>query len=281
MTDKLVKPITSETMSSFHGFLKRLSLLKLRKKLLLKKSKTQKTPLKTTGRSRNGRIGRSPIYKDTILTKQSTPLPPKAAKAAQGEGEVKKLIKIWKEYTGDTSLDSLRGRETQRLLKLFTETCKGNFEIWKNFCRMIGENKFLNGKASTIGWKVTLQWLLRPRNLEKILLGNYGLKISEIYAVAKSTQDCVAEVLENHQSLPAEEASSYGQILQNLADRVGGQSVISWFKSVSLGGMQEGLLRLLAPSKFQASYIETHFRSKLLEAAKTAGLSDVEITCHA
>lgn len=63
--------------------------------------------------------------------------------------------------------------------------------------------------------------------------------------------------------------SSWNSLLERLQARIPPESYSTWFKRLSFLKWDGGCLRLLAPNRYVKDWIESHYRSELLEAARS------------
>ena len=66
-------------------------------------------------------------------------------------------------------LTSKREAQIGRRLK---EGLEGSQDNWESLCQDIVNSPFLMGKNKT-KWKVSIDWILNPTNMAKVLEGNY------------------------------------------------------------------------------------------------------------
>ena len=229
-------------------------------------------------RSRNGHRDHSSIYRNNKTLQN--PQPPTAAKAAAGGEELLNLIIIWNEYLGDKeNVEQLRPRKKKQLLRIFRETCKSNLDIWKNLCRMLAANKYLNGQISTIGWKITLDWLLKPRNWDKINQEKYGLKLGSIYHLERTVEQGVEEIIHKQQSrgVSNKMLELYSKLLEKLSQLADPDAIVSWFGDTMLLVKDSKHWVIKASSDFIADSIKTRFDQELRQIQQSFGLDEVTV----
>ena len=88
------------------------------------------------------------------------------------------MINYWNEevqrtLTGKTVILNT-DRKKQLTLRLKSELCD-NLDSWKTLCHDVKESNFLMGDNDK-KWKVTIDWILKPSNIIKVLEGNYKNK---------------------------------------------------------------------------------------------------------
>lgn len=229
-------------------------------------------------RSRSGHDGRSSIYRNNKTLQN--PQPPTAAKAAAGGEEILNLIKIWNEYLGNkANIKQLRPRKKKQLLRIFRETCKSNLDIWKNLCRMLAANKYLNGQISTIGWKITIDWLLKPGNWNKIIQEKYGLKLNSIYHLERTAEQGVEEIIHKQQSRGANSKiiELYSKLLEKLSQLIDPNAIVSWFGDTVLVVKDSKHWVIKASNNFIANSIKTRFDQELRQIQQSFGLDEVRV----
>ena len=81
---------------------------------------------------------------------------------------------IWNEICGDV-LPKAKLGVTAREVKLrrrLAEDFHGQLEEWRAFCLTIRASPLLCGEKGD--WRASIDWVLEPRNVAKILEGNYA-----------------------------------------------------------------------------------------------------------
>lgn len=118
---------------------------------------------------RNQPISYSETTTETTKEESSTLLSAKA-------DDHKRMISIWiAELPG---LPKPRGCTDQRRRKLqrqLKEFCQGDLELWRQACQRVAAAPHLCGENDR-GWTASLDWVIEPRNLTKILEGNYDAR---------------------------------------------------------------------------------------------------------
>lgn len=116
---------------------------------------------------------RSPSQEQELEQKQESPLPPKGTVAASNELQPEGILQKWNTIPGVKpckTLDAtLRGRIRTRLTEHPDRTW------WDGLFQQVAAADFLCGRTNgTRGaFHVTLDWVLGPKNLGKVLRGNY------------------------------------------------------------------------------------------------------------
>ena len=85
--------------------------------------------------------------------------------------------------------------------------------------------------------------------------------------------------LRREAALPEEDGSGWARAaaqLQAQDPAVWG----AWFAPLVPVGAESGILTLLAPSRFLAEYVTTHYHSRLLAAVSGQGVREVRVTCE-
>jgi len=89
---------------------------------------------------------------------------------------VSDALGIWNEICGDV-LPKAKPGVTAREIKLrrrLAEDFHGQLEEWRAFCLTIRASPLLCGEKGD--WRAGIDWVLEPRNIAKILEGNYAAR---------------------------------------------------------------------------------------------------------
>jgi len=112
----------------------------------------------------------------------------------------------------------------KELRERFQDSFEGKWEKWKDFCERIEANTFLMGGGPR-GWKASLDWALRPENIEKVVKGQYtgqGATRSERMIQMEKEKPVTAEEIEG--------SELWKKFCVNLAQLIGPASFRAWFK---------------------------------------------------
>ncbi len=161
--------------------------------------------------------------------------------------QIQKIIsmkQIWNELVegkGDKFvLDQISKREQAYLLKALVQYFSNDVDLWKIFCTKITTSSFLMGEKTY--FKVSLSWILRFANLQKVMDGNlYGLgdrSPKPFKNIVHSQESSLVCDLNNDILMDGFVQESMIQealnIRQKILQRVGEGAYISWFSKARL-----------------------------------------------
>jgi len=87
---------------------------------------------------------------------------------------LKAMASIWRDVCGDV-LPVPRGLDKGRqaaLRRRFSDTFGRSLDQWRDFCQRVRGSPFLTGENSS-GWRADLDFMLKPKNANKLLEGGY------------------------------------------------------------------------------------------------------------
>lgn len=91
-------------------------------------------------------------------------------------------------------VEQLSGRRTRRILRL-SERSGGekSLDWWQSYFRKVSLSPFLTGKNRS-GWRATIDWLLNPENVVKVMEGNYDPPVRDRSNAESRMLDYVKEM---------------------------------------------------------------------------------------
>ncbi len=139
---------------------------------------------------------------------------------------------------------------------------------WQEYCSQIAQSRFLMGDNQS-GFRVTLEWALKPENAYKVLEGaiydkpldskkDLSPKTPSPRENAQKAQTCIADL-----SDPLLQKLSRG-----LVEKLGAATWLSWFKNVRIIARSTHRLVLSCPTRFIRNYIRSHFSEAVLATAQ-------------
>jgi len=90
------------------------------------------------------------------------------------------MVRIWNEILQDTKVHKITKTSIKRRARLattFHDFCDGDFDQWRQLCLRISMSPFLTGKTSD--FRMGIDWIMNPENLEKIFDGKYDVEPGE------------------------------------------------------------------------------------------------------
>jgi len=82
-----------------------------------------------------------------------------------------KMLEIWKKCIGQEGVQ-LNEERKNHLSLLLKDHLQNDLSAWERLCEQIKKSRFLMGEGPS-GWKITLDWILKPVNLCKVLEGKF------------------------------------------------------------------------------------------------------------
>ena len=223
-------------------------------------------------------IGSSLHQSKEVLTSMSPPLdiegktytkitpeiiPKTHAKERVQENVSQKMLDMWNEAlkpSCPTQRTSFRDLRLQEILETYFQD---NLSHWKSFCEEVTFSSFLMGQGER-KWRVTLDWILDSRNLQKVLEGNYKDAPDSLSQEEDRLEDAAQKAQAHLQQIS--NPMLYG-FFQSIINSLGAPCALSWFKEVQLE--QEGArLTLLCPTPFIRDFIQRNFDQSVFSVGK-------------
>ncbi|MBD9529667.1 hypothetical protein [Paracoccus sp. PAR01] len=186
--------------------------------------------------------------------------------------------------------DQHRQRLVLRLMALITarynwqhdELTIGQREIARLWCVDARTVKRDMAKLRDLGWVEVKRQGARGRvsvlglNLERIMLDTRRewANIGEDFVsrVGGPANEPVSQVIPFPRSVVPATKGVWGEACRRLADEDQGLCD-SWFRALVDGGIEQGCLTLIAPSRFHANYVRTHLMGRLLIAVRRSDVA--------
>lgn len=199
------------------------------------------------------------LYKDTEITA-------KIKKSANAREEVSDLmLEVWNETLQPSTAVQMTALRSSNLYSVLQQNFRSDLDQWKTFCHELTQSSFLMGKG-TRGWKVTLDWILEPNNLQKTLEGKYRDKNIEKDPERLFPPE---ELLQKaQQSLESVTDPVLRKFSCGLMQQLGASIYLSWFMNISITFTSETLV-ISFPTRFKKTYVETRYNDKILSVARS------------
>ena len=204
------------------------------------------------------------ILKDSKITPEITT----KKSADTREDFSKSMLEIWNRLLCPPVPVQMTAERSQGLTTILAEHFENKPDLWSSFCQEITHNSFLMGKGQR-GWRVTLDWILDSRNLQKTLEGNYrdagdapALSVPE----KLSSQELKLKIDQHLESLDHPLSRQFCRALLRYLPE---QKVLFWFGEVHISGWEDSCLVLSFPSRAARDYVERHFSSEMGSAARS------------
>ena len=200
--------------------------------------------------------------KTSSLSKSPAPeLPQEPPQEPQGRVNIsQKMISIW-HSTVETSSEKtiLTAWRSKALKKALYGMFQNDLSQWKSYCERIEANTFLMGGGAR-KWKVTLDWAVRPENVQKVREG--------VYTGQKET---ASEILERNKPLRGEEiqgSETWKAFCFSLSRIIGTSPVRAWFGTVTPVDFEGESPKIQCQGAFQRDWIQRNFSQALEQVSK-------------
>lgn len=172
-----------------------------------------------------------------------------------------KMKKIWDQSVGENttsaSLDRFLQKQLERSLAI---NFNSDLEAWQKYCDTIARSDFLMGGGER-GWKATLDWATEPKNIKKVLDGNFS----------NNEEDSLVHSEEELDESALEFRSVEDRAFKvALLERLGSKTFQNWFSNCYLQKIQGGVAILSVSKDFMMTYLPQKFWQEILWALKTA-----------
>lgn len=245
-------------------------------------------------------INMTSSYKDTKTTSEIThpPLtPPRVAKVKNEEEEEnfnqtsrlsyssqpsspatadqasihQQMIQVWNdevvsrvgEGAKNVFLTSTRANKLQVLLNTLLNH---SFEEWKSYCQKISGIRFLMGQNNS-GFKVNIDWALKPENALKVLEGAIYDRPEEVKQQALSQNEFEHLLTRHCQSTIAPQ--QWHEVCKILTSKLGQACFQNWLKEITPLSVSETVVQLEVKTRFLRDYISSTYGMELRQALKS------------
>lgn len=195
-----------------------------------------------------------------IYTENTPEITTQTTQRARYSNIALKMKKIWDQSVGENTTSASLDRFLQKQLECsLTTHFNSNLESWKSYCDTIARSDFLMGGGER-GWKATLDWAIEPKNIRKVLGGNFSN--SEDAHLAASEEEIDESTLEFRS---VEDRAFKVALLE----RLGSKTFQNWFAHCHLQKIQGGGAILSVSKDFMMTYLPQKFWQEILWALKT------------
>ena len=216
-------------------------------------------------------------YKEAETTSENTlpPLTPPSSKNEEEDEEnlCHRMITIWN-TTIQNNLNPgkdvhLTSTRTRLLSHFLTAFLADSLPCWEEYCSQIAQSRFLMGDNES-GFRVTLDWALKPENAYKVLEGAIYDKPLDSKKELSPKTPLPEESKEKAQACIADLSDPLLQKLsRGLVEKLGAATWLSWFKNVRIIARSSHRLVLSCPTRFIRNYIRSHFSEAVLATARS------------
>ena len=170
---------------------------------------------------------------------------------------VQDMVKIFHEEFSDipVKLDKNLAKNLVAALKL---KFANSIQKWKNFLKLVKTSSYLTGEK----FKLNLRWLLKFATIDRLNLGELGVKICNVFA-NKIPDEELQSAVDQHIS-ESGEGEMCQTLRKQLAKKLSNAVYLNWFSKVKFE-KQEDIINVIYPSKFTEDTIKIRYADKLRE----------------
>lgn len=175
----------------------------------------------------------------------------------------REMLKIWNELLNANhpiELTNLRASDLNACLK---NSFQGNLGNWKTYCQKISQNQFLMGHGPN-GWKATLDWVLKPSNINKVLNESF------YFCSAPPTQS-----LMQAQPIPITEldltryGNAWAGVCEQLIAEIGSPAFSSWIADLVPEQLESANPIIKTPNSFCRDRVERCYLESIERAIRS------------
>lgn len=169
---------------------------------------------------------------------------------------VQDMIKAFHEEFSDVQIN-LDKNLARNLVAAFKLKFEGSLEKWKHFLKLIKTSTYLMSEK----FKLTLRWLLKFSTIDRLRLGELGVKIKEFFTMVSDEE---WQSRAEKQISKTDEPEEIKIIRKKIASKISPAKYMAWFKNVNFL-QKDGILELIYPNRFVEDIIKTKFSENFNE----------------
>lgn len=220
-----------------------------------------------TPHDRKGDLPRSigtppPIERDTY-TENTTKTPTEITTEthADARGDIsRQMLDVWNQALCPLVPVQLTPSRQARLRSILQQYFQGNLEQWQSFCSEITQSPFLMGQGQR-KWRVTLDWILEPHNLQKTLEGNYKNAAASPTSDTSLTPEETAQKVQQHIESFSDPALQ--QFAKTLLKFISVETYMRWFADLQMEKTGDQRLVLWFSCRAARDYVERRYSSEI------------------
>ena len=218
-----------------------------------------------------------PIERDTY-TKITTKTPTETTTHSQGRGEefLNLMLDAWNDTLHPSIPVQMTSSRSVKLRSALEQHFGGDLAQWRSFCQDITRSPFLMGQGQR-KWRVTLDWILEPHNLQKTLEGNYrDLNPSSSLPDSPSAEESTCKAQEDISRLEDPALQQFARVLLKF---IPANAYLRWFSDLRMESVSEKKLMLFFPNRANRDYAQQRFSSEIRVAAQAVYPNTEWIDC--
>ena len=229
------------------------------------------------------KLARSIYLTETTYTENTPPLTPPHDGKEDDEEEFseksglpshQEVVDVWNTHVQSRfpkhTKALLTAKREQQIDAFFRETLVSDLASWERYCQTIARLRFLMGESSS-GFRVTLEWALKPENACKVLEGAFYDKAQSSSGERQETDAPWREhvdVLKQH-CAEHDYSDRWFEACKVLSVTCGQAIFRSWFQEI-VPAEKQGVLYLNVQNDFLYDYIVTNYQDTLQKAVSAS-----------
>ena len=182
-------------------------------------------------------------HEDTNSGKQITEKPKNTT--------VQDMVRIFNEEFSDVSVQ-LDKNLARNMVAAFKLKFENSIQKWKSFLKLIKTSNYLMGEK----FKLTLRWLLKFSTIDRLNLGELGVKICNKFSNKIDDEELQSRV--EQQISEKYEPEILKEIRRKISEKISPAMYLAWFANVDFK-QEDGTIRAIYPSRFVEDTIKIRF----------------------
>ncbi len=168
---------------------------------------------------------------------------------------VQDMVKVFNDEFSDITI-KLDKNLARNLVAAFKMKFESSLEKWKNFLKLIKTSSYLMGEK----FKLTLRWLLKFSTIDRLKLGELGVKIKEFFT-NEIQEDELQKRVEQHIA-ETDEDENFKTFRKQIAQKLSNAVYLTWFAKIKFK-KQKGITNIIYPNKFVEDTIKIRYTDKV------------------
>ncbi len=168
---------------------------------------------------------------------------------------VQDMVKVFNSEFSDISV-KLDKNLARNLVAAFKLKFEGSLEKWKEFLKLIKTSSYIMGEK----FKLTLSWLLKFSTIDRLKLGELGVKIWSIFTNKINDEELQSRV--DQQISEIDEDENFKIFRKQIAQKLSNAVYLNWFAKIKFE-KQKDITNIIYPSKFVEDTINIRYMSEV------------------
>ena len=164
---------------------------------------------------------------------------------------VQDMVKVFNTEFSDISVN-LDKNLARNLVAAFKLKFEGSLEKWKEFLKLIKTSSYIMGEK----FKLTLRWLLKFSTIDRLKLGELGVKIKSFFVTEIPEDEWISKA--EQQIDETDEPAEIKAIRREIVKKITAAKYMAWFKNVKFLQKNETFVPIY-PNRFTEDNIKLKF----------------------